>query len=429
MTTAKNFVLLILLLFLTGNLSLWGQDSSYVAYEDEFYKLEVVIQHDTIVSQDTIYVSELNDVTSIFNMSFDDYSKLLLQSVKEQDTLQIHSLERIYLNYLMPMYYPGFIRHRYFVRNYSVEIVDDYLKMNIGNMRQPPLVYQDSLEMDVMLMCRGDVNTDNFIRSPYYRSSCLEQLFLSINDTRLTSIKGVNLYFPDFSFKEKRAMAQFVKSASLIIDSCNVKSIRDLKLYASFDRDNSEKHYAYLCGLSQMVDSVFLVNSKSQAWPRDSVITISKVNAEKTSWWSKVINQFYLARFNFDPFPSIDENEELSPHNLRILINSDYPHNNWEWYFFALIGILLVAILVAFFYRFSPRFSYFLNNNMTYLFSVIIMLILEIYLLFVCMVEAMSNENVFTFGGEDKNTFLLLPLLFIFIVPMLNIVSKRNEKP
>ena len=57
------------------------------------------------------------------------------------------------------------------------------------------------------------------------------------------------------------------------------------------------------------------------------------------------------------------------------------------------------------------------------------MLILEMYLLFICMVEAMSNEHVFTFGGEDKNTFLLLPLLFIFIVPMLNMIAKKKDKP
>ena len=86
-------------------------------------------------------------------------------------------------------------------------------------------------------------------------------------------------------------------------------------------------------------------------------------------------------------------------------------------------------IIVDILYRLNPLFSYFLNNNMTYFFSLIIMLILEIYLLFICMVEAMSNEHVFTFGGEDKNTFLFLPLLFIFIIPMLNIIARKKDKP
>ncbi|MDR1706682.1 MAG: hypothetical protein LBR46_01605, partial [Prevotella sp.] len=205
--------------------------------------------------------------------------------------------------------------------------------------------------------------------------------------------------------------------------------IRDLKLYVTFDRDNGKDNYAYILGLTQMVDSVLLVNTKSVLWPGDSVLAVSKADAEKASWWSKVENQFYLARFTLKPFPQINKDEELSPENLRTLIDADYPYNNWENYFFALIGIFLLVITVFIFYRFNPYFSYFLNNNITYFFSLIIMLILEIYLLFVCMVEAMSNENVFTFGGDDKNTFLLLPLLFIFIIPMLNILSKRREKP
>ncbi|HMM02933.1 MAG: hypothetical protein ACK5KN_06555 [Dysgonomonas sp.] len=425
----RNIILFSITFFFVVQIHLSGQDSSYVAYEDNLYKLEVIIQHDTVIVQDTLFISHLNDITRIFGMSFDEYSKRILGSVGQKDSAGRLSQERIYLNYLLPMYYPSYIKHRYIARNYSVEVIDNYLKMDINNLSKPLSSLQDSLEMDVMLMCRGDVNTDNFLRSPYYRSSCLEQLFLSIDKTRLTNIKGVNLYFPDFSFKEKRAMAQFVKSASLIIDSCNVKSIRDLKLYVTFDRDNGKDNYAYILGLTQMVDSVLLVNTKSVYWPGDSVLAVSKVDAEKASWWSKVENQFYLARFTLKPFPQIDKSEELSPENLRTLINADYPYNNWENYFFALIGILLLVITVFIFYRFNPYFSYFLNNNITYFFSLVIMLILEIYLLFVCMVEAMSNENVFTFGGEDKNTFLLLPLLFIFIVPMLNILSKRREKP
>ncbi|WP_165041473.1 hypothetical protein [Dysgonomonas sp. ZJ709] len=425
----RNIILFSITFFFVVQIQLLAQDSSYVAYEDDLYKLEVIIQHDTVIVQDTLFISHLNDITHIFGMSFEEYSKRLLESVEQKDSTDRLSLERIYLNYLLPMYYPSYIKHRYIARNYSVEMTDNYLKMDIENLSKPLFPLQDSLEMDVMLMCRGDVNTDNFLKSPYYSSSCLEQLFLSINETRLTNIKGVNLYFPDFSFKEKRAMAQFIKSASLIIDSCNVKSIRNLKLYATFDKDNGKDNYTYLLGLTQMVDTVLLVNTKSVNWTRDSVLTISKINAENASWWSKVENQFYLARFKLKSFPQINKDEELTSENLRKLINADYPHNDWENYFFALIAILLVVIIVFILYRFNIRFSYFLNNNMTYFFSLIIMLILEIYLLFVCMVEAMSNENVFTFGGDDKNTFLLLPFLFIFIVPMLNILSKRREKP
>lgn len=425
----KKIIFLLLLLFLASQMYVMGQrDTTNVVYQDSLYKLEIIIIQDTVILQDTLFISELDEVTRIFGMSFDEYSKRLLKSVEQQDSTG-RSLERIYLNYLLPMYYPSYIKHRYIVRNYSVEVMDNYLKMDIDNFQRPLYSMQDSLDMDVMLMCRGDVNTSNFLKSPSYRSSCLEQLFLSINNTQLTNIKGVNLYFPDFSFNEKRAMAQFIKSASLIVDSCNIKSIRNLKLFATFDKNTGKDHYAYLQGLTQMVDSILLVNTESVNWPMDSVSVISKIDAENASWWSKVQNQFYFARFNFKPFPHFEENEELLPENLRQLIDADYPYNNWEYYFFALMAIFLFIIVFLFFYRFNLRFSFFLNNNITYLFSAVILLIFEIYLLFICMVEAMSNENVFTFGGDDKNTLLLLPLFFVFIIPMFNIISKKREKP
>lgn len=425
----NRIILLIIGVLAYLNVSAYEQDTTYVAFEDSLYKLEIIVLNDTVLVKDTIFVSQLNDVTRLFNMSFDEYSKRLLDSVADRDSTQRLSLERLYLNYFLPMYYPSYIEHRYTAYSYSVEVKENHLAMGVSSMSKPPLAYQDSVAMDVMLICRGDVNTDNFLKSDHYRSSCLEQLFLSINKTKLTNIKGVNLYFPDFSFKEKRAMAQFIKSASLVVDSCHVESIKGLRLYATFDKENGEKNKNYLFGLTQMVDSVLLVDSKDEAWPRKEVEVLCKEKAEKLSWWSKVVNQLYLARFTLEPFPEINKNEELSPKNLRQLINADYPYNNWELYFCALMIIVSAIAVVVILYRFSPRFSYFLNNNMAYFFSLIIMLILEMYLLFVCMIEAMSNENVFTFGGEDKNTFLLLPLLFIFIIPMLNIIAKKKDKP
>ena len=421
------YVILVFLIIHFSKLS--AQDSSYVAYEDDYYKLEVLILKDTVCIGDTVYVSHLNDITRLFNKTFDEYTKQMLDSVGRNDSNGVHSLERLYLNYFLPMYYPSYIQHRYIVQNYSIEVIDDYLKIGIDNLKMPPPLYRDSVAMDIMLMCRGDVNTDNFLKSDYYRSSCLEQLLLFIDKTKSVNIEGINLYFPDFSFKEKRAMAQFIKSASLVLDSCNVESISKLRLYATFDKENGTKNIDYLYGLTQMADSVLLVDSKSEDWTKESVGVLCKERAVKLPWWSKVVNQMYLAHFTLEPFPEISKGEELSPQTIRKLINADYPYNNWEIYLFALIGIILIIVIAAILYRFNPRFSYFLNNNMSYFFSLIIMLILEIYLLFICMIEAMSNEHVFTFGGEDKNTFLLLPFLFIFIIPMLNIIAKKREKP
>lgn len=401
----------------------------YLVYEDESYRLEVIIQRDTIYTKDTIHVSHLNDVTRLFNLSFEEYTRRLLKEVEEADSTGQYSPERIYLNYLLPMYYPSYMERRYISRHYSVEMQDDCLKMNILNLRKPPGNYRDSVAMDVLLSFRGDVNTDHFLKSDYYRTSCLEQIFLSIHKNKLAPIKGINLYFPDFSFKEKRAMAQFIKSASLVIDSCNVRSMRDLRLYATFDQTRGSQHKNFLYGLTQMVDSVLLVNSPSEYWPQEATEILNKEGSEKISIGAKLVNQFYLARFSLQSFPESELEDELALPHLRQLIHADYPHNNWEIYLFVLIILVLILVTGWCFYLLNARFSYFINNNLTYIFSLFIMLILELYLLFICMVEAMSNEHVFTFGGEDKNTLLFFPLLLGFVMPMLNLVAKKREKP
>ncbi|MCC8143682.1 MAG: hypothetical protein LIO97_07145 [Tannerellaceae bacterium] len=392
--------LLIVFLLLQTCYSPLGAQQLYGFDEDEDFSYVERMFRDTVYLHDTIYISHLDEVTALFNRSFYEFSQELLQAVEEADSANLISLEQLYLNYLIPMYYPSYMDHRYILRDYRVELTGDFVKIKIQNLHPINPLLADSVAADILVTFRGDAQTREFLRSTFYRSTCLEQLFLSINAAKGQAIKGINFYFPDFDFKEKRALAQFVKSVSLVIDSCHMPAIRDLRLYISFDRQVASGYTDYLCALTQMADSILLVNSRTAYWTRDTIQVLTIEDAKRISWLSKVKNQLYLARFHPQAFPETHPGK-LTPANLRLLINSDYPNNNWKNYFYVLAGIFLFLFICCLLYRWLPAFSSLIHNHMIYFFSFILILVIEVYVLFVCMIEEMSNEHVF-FPGRRK---------------------------
>ncbi|MCD8167326.1 MAG: hypothetical protein LUE93_15185 [Bacteroides sp.] len=255
----------------------------YYEYDPDY---EIIVRYDTIVCYNTLYVSTLEEVTRLFNLSFDEFAKQLLDKIAEteQDSL---TAEQLYLNYLLPMRFPSQVNQRYIVRNYQVEAKEEQVHLHPQDLTFPTGVFQDSLQLDLLVTFRGDTETDRFLASSSLRASCLEQLFVAVDNFPNHAIKGVNFYFPDYSFRKKRSMAQFMKSASLVIDSCRLESIRDIRLYATFDREKGDRHRSYLYTLTQMTDSVMLVNSRSDEWPRQYMEILRKEDALRTNFLLK----------------------------------------------------------------------------------------------------------------------------------------------
>ncbi|MCD8081666.1 MAG: hypothetical protein LUF04_15100, partial [Bacteroides sp.] len=80
-------------------------------------------------------------------------------------------------------------------------------------------------------------------------ATALEPLFASVCFSG-KPIQGVNFYFPDYNFRNKRQMAQLIKSVSLVTDSMRVAPIRGMKLYVTFDRQAGLRHRNFLCCLT-----------------------------------------------------------------------------------------------------------------------------------------------------------------------------------
>lgn len=398
-------------------------------YQNETF--EIFVLHDSIVVReivhDTIFISDLNDITTHFNMSFDEFVRQFLNYSQAQDSAEAFSEEKIYLNYLLPMLESDTAKHRYIVREYIAGFSKDKFNMDIKNMKLPDTI-PDSLEFDMMFILQGEQNIANFLKSPNYQVSSMYRLLSDIHSSPYirTHKVGINFYFPDFSFREKREMAQFIKSVSVVVDSTKVKSLRNLQLYITFDKITGEQHPDYLLGCASMVDGIFLARRNSLQNP--SMMSLEAMDIEKnTPWLKKVKNQFYFARFDLGPFPETDA-EKLLYKDVSTLMNADYPDNVWEHYLFSVLGLLLFILIVSIGYFFSPGLTYFIHENAMYFFAGAILLLLEIYLLLAFMLETMSKVEVFAFDGNN-NMMLLLPLMLMFVIPLMRKITKKKEKP
>jgi hypothetical protein len=404
-----------------------AQDDSYDYEEDYLPDTVYVPVHDTTY----IYISNLNDITTKLGVSYDSYVKWFLYFMAKKDGGYLFSPQEIYLNYFLPLLEekPGPTGHKWVQGVFSLYASPDTSFMKYNPVPLPDIFQPGNHPVDIVFECRGDKNTDYFLQSPQLIDTYLVQLFRYIHETNTKEtgkIRGVNFYFPDFSFDKKRAMAQFAKSISLVTDSCRLNTIRTLKVYLSFDQKTAGNHKEYLSCIADMTDSIFVFNN--QANPLFSTVeVITRDDADKYSLISKMIDQAYLASFYMDYFPATSPFEFQANDTIR-LIHADYPENNWEIYAFVLAGIFLLALVIIILYFTVPGFAWRLSRRKKYLTILVLILLFEIFLLLFSMVEAMSRSSVFDFSDKNKNLLLIMPLLLVFIAPVLKL-SRNKEKP
>ena len=410
-----------------------GRSQSFDDWDDYYPSTPVQVIRDTVIQHvhDTtyIYISSLDDVTREFGLSFDEYARIFLKFKEDKDTLGLLPTDKIYLNYFLPLVNPNadFINKRMVTREYTVNSTKSGVTMKLTKHPYADSLENTGLKTDCMLTFYGKDNTDNFLKSPSQIKSCMGELFADIYNAK-GRIKGVNLYFPDFSFEHKKEMAQLLKSVSLVVDSCRLQPIRGISLYASFSNDKSKNEGSYLSGLTQMVDSIFVLEYATDKNTLPNISTIDKSNAQKLSLFKKLRNQRYMAKFYTDPFPNTSSTE-FRITDIYNLLDADYPDNSWETYLFILICIGLVIIAAIVLYLLDSNISYYVNKNIDYVYSLVVMIFLEVLLLLASMFESMSKDNVFTMSSENRYIILLLPLLFIFIVPMMKAVGRRKQLP
>jgi hypothetical protein len=406
--------------------------AQYDDYGDFAYIADTVYVEKKVEVEVPVYISTLDDITRQFGITYDDYVKQFLQYVRSQDSANRFSSRHIYLNYFLPMLEdePGFPTQRMIDGIFSMYASPDTAFLNFAPAPLPDSLPKNNSNFDILFECRGDKNTDFFLQSPNLIDEYLVRLFKYVHEAKTQNnraIKGVNFYFPDYSFKQKRAMAQFAKSVSIVIDSCRLKSIRGLKLYFSFNQQGADE-IKYLSCLAEMADSVFVLNNTVNDRVFIPVTVVTYHDAKKYSLLYKIIDQFYLAHYNLQPFPHTSE-ALFWDADIINLIHSDYPNDNWEIYALVLIVIIGISILLFVMYWTIPAFSFFLHRNGDYMIVLILILIFEIFILFFYMLEAMSRNEIFSFSHENQNLLLLMPILLILIIPFLKIIRGKKNAP
>lgn len=404
------------------------QSYSYETVEDEYGYYKVFRLRDSIVIKevvrDTVYISGIPDITANLDMTFDEFVKIFMKYASLQDSLQ----DGPYVDYFKGLIVDEFKKYRYVLNEYTI----DFSKDNTLKEHKAPLfkiksglpeAALDSLNIDFLFVLKGEKNTSFFLNSPKLQIRALYQILTDIqnfNENHSEKV-GLNFYFPDFDFREKRAMAQFIKSVSLVSDSIQVEGMRNIPIYFTFEE--SEKHLEFLKGMSFMVDKIFLSKTHD---PSENFMTFLPLsfNQEELSLFQQLKNQVYLARFYLGKFPQTSQTELLQS-DVEKLFFADYPDALWEYYMFIIfIAFLLLAIGTCC-YFFIPTFSNFVHDNAMYFYAGGILLVLEIYLLLVFMIEGASKTVVFSFQGN--NLMLFLPLLVIFVIPLFKqIVGKRD---
>jgi hypothetical protein len=352
--------------------------------------------------------------------------------LQKKDVDRQYSPDHIYLNYFLPLLknLSDFPDKRWIDGVFTLYTSPDTTFMKYNPVPLPYSLPETNPNLDVMFECRGDKNTDYFLRSPHLIDTYLVQIFryiYEVNHAEERNIKGINFYFPDFSFKEKRAMAQFAKSVSLITDSCRLDEIRSLKVYFSFDKA-AESEKKYLSCIADMTDSIFIYNNTDVSRAFSPTTVITREDADNYFLLSKVMAQFYLASYHTDYFP-VTSRFFFRNEDIVKLIHSDYTDNNWEIYALSLSVILVLSLLILILYWTIPTFSFYLNKNKDYMITLILMLIFEVFLLIFSMIEALSRGSVFDFASQDKNILFFAPFILIFITPLLKIVRSRSENP
>lgn len=432
----KQLIILFLLLGFVNTVS--GQEEREYSYDyitdlygDELEELYPEPCPPPVIEyvHDTVYISTLDSVTRLFGMTFDEYVRTFMTVKDRKDTLRNLSTEKIYLNYFLPLLdtkYPIF-NSRIVSREYVV-----MPGVNIVNLKQVThpeahVLENSGMKTDCLITVYGTDETDIFLGSPSLIKSCLGQVFQTVYEAK-GKIKGLTFYFPDYSFGKKRAMAQFLKSANLVIDSCKLEPIHNLKLYALFDRNLAKENEAFLDGIAQMTDSIFVFQEENPQGILQKMTAIDHSAAKSLHLLSKLENQFYLARYYTKPFPE-RSSTEFRIQDIYNMMEADYPDNHWEMFLYAIIVIILLLLVVLAFYLTTPTVSYYVDRNIDYVYSFLLIIALEILILVANMFEAMSNDHVFSLNDDNRYFVLLFPLLFIFVVPMMKVIGKRRNLP
>ncbi len=381
---------------------------------------------------DTIYISRLEDVTRHFGLTFDEYVEQFIRFKEEKDTSNNYLTNSIYLNHFIPLLQSdtNFMQIRVVLREQIPHLYNK--RPHITSIYHPEAIFSSPLKghpLDILVTFYGTGNTDLFLQSPYAQQRCIEQLFAAIYYTS-GIIHGINLYFPDYNYRHKRQLVQFIKSVQMVTTYINQDKIRNKSLYVTLNTDQQKTQYDYHCALTQVADTLFMLAPPANITSYRQVTLLDRSAAAGLSFFSQLKNLFYLSRYSLKQAIWLEQsNHELNLEEIRTILKEDYPENQWERYLTWLFFFILLPLIVLLFYMTNTTIAVWINTHPDYIFAILSICLFEIILLIITVLDNMSRELLFTFSNTNRNILLLVPSLLILIFPLIRTLRNHQKLP
>jgi hypothetical protein len=246
-------------------------------------------------------------------------------------------------------------------------------------------------------------------------------------------IKGINLYFPDFTFKEKRAMTQFVKSIRIAMDASKKFKFKDTRLNVTFHAkkgmERIDKDFQY-CLMQEASEVLFLSETDliENYYVKGQRITPAEMKS--VGFFAQLISHLYIARYYTGDIPVEQMNlEQFTPTDISFVLYADYLENSWEFYFFILIVIVVLIVILIILYGTWLPFSTLINENMESILLVAIIIAFEILALIITIIQHMCKEDSFIVIKNNPHLIFILPLILILVIPFMIGVFKKRRVP
>lgn len=361
----------------------------------------------------------------------------------EEDSLRLNTLGRVLSNVICPwwaedLYRPEVVRGRMRRLGYVGYVLNPLTGLPSLTNSWNEAILLDSTWMDIpvdlVVYCRGSAAFDYFLKTDSARLNFLRKVFDYKNGmiNRLHGgkrVAGIHFYLPDFSFREKRAFMQFVRSVSMVIDHYCVDGIRPYegekcRLTFTFSPEARDE-LDFLSGVMGLADEVNLAGYDEYGIPCMPIVRYTHEN-DPTPVLRRVVNQFYLFSFRTEGRTV----EEGCCRDLEVLARAEYSEHNWRFYFLVDVGLLLcLLVLIAAYFLYSP-FYMLADRFRSLVVPVVITFVTEMGIVFLYMVEALSGDRLFFDLDEDTHLWLLaLPLVFILLYVVLNMSGRRQQLP
>lgn len=394
------------------------------------------LPNDTI--RDTVYVSNIDGFLSQYGCNLGTFAKKYGSMKRMVDSINNLSEERLYYNFFLPKDKNRKLSTRYIVKRFYINKRVLVQENEVATSDFVDWAGKSLLRTEILLTCNGSDHTNLFLKDPVAISKVISGIFTTMqgyesNDS--LKIEGINLFFPDFTFNEKRAMVQFVKSFRIILDASKSYRTRlNVTFINSKGIQNIEKGFLYalmqeasevICLNNNMIDSCYISGSSLAYGSK-----LEKWKMENLNLTDQIFSHYYIARYYTDTLDIVNtELTSFTENDIKCYLHADYSENTWEIYMLLLLLTLFVMIVVVILYYTCFPVSTFVNKHIEFVVLVSLMMLLEILALGITTFQHMCKDDDFSALQKQPLLLFSLPLVIVLIIPLFKGISKKRRMP